>query len=553
VPASEQRAYAAAILDQHPGDARIAQTESWRAIAKYMNYLSSWEFSRGARESHEKLDAEAVYAVDDSESVVRSMTTWLADRLDTMSGYQWGAPLLANARTTIYEYEVDPPNAVREALLLGSPQQLWVADVAANRMVSVDLATGAQTSHEVPSDQLMSPHSLHRDAAGNLWVTPLFNSIVAYRDLAAGTWKTWKLATPDGKRPGIHDLSFGHDHNLKTDAEGRIWFSDIGNNAVGYFDPADGASRVWTAPPSPGRPGRTALYGLSMTKDGSQVWYSQLANGTFGGFDIAKQEFIGPFQFPDPNAGPRRISISDDDVLYMALYGSGQLAEFDTKTRRMIAVHDLPDTGSAPYTTTWDDVRKVVWIGTANGDVIYRFDPRTREFGVLPLPRERAFLRMIDVDPRTGVLVTSYANIVDVVQGPRMALVIDPGDGAYPEKFSLPANLGSASRPAASPAPAKVAAATTDGARLFEEKRCYICHEVGTMSLGPPLRAIAVRHAAQRAAMVEPLARKIVHGGGGAWGVVPMVPNQWVSLDEARVLAEWILSQSDASPPEPGA
>ena len=31
----------------------------------------------------------------------------------------------------------------------------------------------------------------------------------------------------------------------------------------------------------------------------------------------------------------------------------------------------------------------------------------------------------------TGNLVTSYANIVEHVHGPRMALIIDPGDGAY--------------------------------------------------------------------------------------------------------------------------
>jgi cytochrome c len=41
--------------------------------------------------------------------------------------------------------------------------------------------------------------------------------------------------------------------------------------------------------------------------------------------------------------------------------------------------------------------------------------------------------------------------------------------------------------------------------------------------------------------MVDVLARKIVHGGGGSWGVVPMVPNQWVSLEEARAMADWIL------------
>ena len=84
-------------------------------------------------------------------------------------------------------------------------------------------------------------------------------------------------------------------------------------------------------------------------------------------------------------------------------------------------------------------------------------------------------------------------------------------------------------------------AAEPPGARLFEEKRCYICHEMDKVSLGPPLKAIAARHSARRDVMAEVLARKIVHGGGGNWGVVPMVPNQWVNLGEARVLADWIL------------
>ncbi|HMB72681.1 MAG TPA: hypothetical protein VKQ06_03860, partial [Gammaproteobacteria bacterium] len=154
-----------------------------------------------------------------------------------------------------------------------------------------------------------------------------------------------------------------------------------------------------------------------------------------------QQEYIGPFQLPDRNAGPRRISIDDEDVLYLALYGSGQLAQFDTRTRQMIGIYDLPDTASAPYATTWDPVRRVVWIATSNADVIYRFDPQSKAFGVLPMPRTQAFLRMIDVDPRTGVLISSYANIVDVVQGPRMALIIDPGDGAYPETFTLASRM----------------------------------------------------------------------------------------------------------------
>jgi cytochrome c len=90
--------------------------------------------------------------------------------------------------------------------------------------------------------------------------------------------------------------------------------------------------------------------------------------------------------------------------------------------------------------------------------------------------------------------------------------------------------------------PLTASAVETDGAKLFEQKRCYICHDKSTVSLGPPLVAIAARHGAQREVMIDVLARKIVHGGGGNWGVVPMVPNQWVTIDEARVLSRWILA-----------
>src|SRR5690606_154834 len=127
--------------------------------------------------------------------------------------------------------------AVREALLLGTPPRLWVADVSANRIVSIDIASGAQVDYEVPSDVLMSPHSLHRGADGALWVTPLFNGIVARLQPDSGAWRVWPLRTVDGRVPGIHDLSFGWEHELLTDAAGRIWYSDIGNNAIGYFDP----------------------------------------------------------------------------------------------------------------------------------------------------------------------------------------------------------------------------------------------------------------------------------------------------------------------------
>jgi cytochrome c len=83
-----------------------------------------------------------------------------------------------------------------------------------------------------------------------------------------------------------------------------------------------------------------------------------------------------------------------------------------------------------------------------------------------------------------------------------------------------------------------------DAETLMERAMCYACHQMESVSLGPPWRAIAARHSVRRELMTDVLASKIVHGGGGNWGIVPMVPNQRVTLAEARIMAEWVLEQN---------
>lgn len=92
-----------------------------------------------------------------------------------------------------------------------------------------------------------------------------------------------------------------------------------------------------------------------------------------------------------------------------------------------------------------------------------------------------------------------------------------------------------------------LAAEDPDGAALTEQKRCNACHHETEPLLGPPYIAIAARHAAQLEALgdgiVEVLAQKIISGGAGNWGVVPMVPNEHVTIEQARAMARWILEQ----------
>jgi cytochrome c len=77
---------------------------------------------------------------------------------------------------------------------------------------------------------------------------------------------------------------------------------------------------------------------------------------------------------------------------------------------------------------------------------------------------------------------------------------------------------------------------------LALKNHCDECHSVDATRIGPPFVAVAIRHRAEGPAAVEALAQKIVHGGAGNWGDIPMIPNERVSLDDARALARWVLS-----------
>lgn len=92
-----------------------------------------------------------------------------------------------------------------------------------------------------------------------------------------------------------------------------------------------------------------------------------------------------------------------------------------------------------------------------------------------------------------------------------------------------------------------------NGGELAQEKRCYACHAMSEPLIGPPYLAIAALHAnADRDIIVEVLARKIIIGGAGNWGVVPMVPSEHVTSEEARTIAAWILDLQEPQPARRG-
>lgn len=77
---------------------------------------------------------------------------------------------------------------------------------------------------------------------------------------------------------------------------------------------------------------------------------------------------------------------------------------------------------------------------------------------------------------------------------------------------------------------------------LAKAKNCMACHAMDRKLVGPSYKDIAKRYANNPKA-VELMATKIIRGGSGVWGAIPMPANPQVSQAEATRLATWLLAQ----------
>lgn len=76
---------------------------------------------------------------------------------------------------------------------------------------------------------------------------------------------------------------------------------------------------------------------------------------------------------------------------------------------------------------------------------------------------------------------------------------------------------------------------------LATSKACMACHSVDKKMVGPAFKDVAAKYAGQKDAAGK-LAAKVIKGGSGVWGQVPMPPNASVNEADAKKLVNWVLS-----------
>lgn len=77
---------------------------------------------------------------------------------------------------------------------------------------------------------------------------------------------------------------------------------------------------------------------------------------------------------------------------------------------------------------------------------------------------------------------------------------------------------------------------------LARNKNCGACHALDRKLIGPAFTAISERYRGATPDQRGLLEQKILNGGSGVWGQIPMPANPQVSPSEAQQLVSWILS-----------
>jgi cytochrome c len=98
------------------------------------------------------------------------------------------------------------------------------------------------------------------------------------------------------------------------------------------------------------------------------------------------------------------------------------------------------------------------------------------------------------------------------------------------------ASLASASTPTTG-----AAATLMPPADLFKKQNCVACHAANSKLVGPSLAEIATKYKTQ-ANSDTTLTDKVLKGGAGAWGAIPMPAQSQLSAADAQALVKWILT-----------
>ena len=111
--------------------------------------------------------------------------------------------------------------------------------------------------------------------------------------------------------------------------------------------------------------------------------------------------------------------------------------------------------------------------------------------------------------------------------------------------FAFACNSSDEQKPADEPKVDTVATAPAlpdnRGLELIGASDCTTCHAIDKKNIGPAYVDVAAKYE-NTPAVIDTLVSKVIHGGSGNWGTVPMTPHPTLPEADVREMIQYIMS-----------
>lgn len=203
------------------------------------------------------------------------------------------------------------------------------------------------------------PHDIVVDGNGIVWYTAIGANKIGRFDPATEQFREFDIPTPSS-RP----------HGLVADGDGNIWFTEQGASKIGRLDPATGEIEEFPTP-TPGSGPHTPIMGDAV------LWFTEQNASKMGRLDVETGEIV-EFPTPTPNSSPYGIILDADGNPWYAALAAHRIAKVDAGTGE-ITEYPTPTTGSGTRRIAIDSEGKL-WFTEYNAGKIGSFNPSSGEF-----------------------------------------------------------------------------------------------------------------------------------------------------------------------------
>jgi virginiamycin B lyase len=281
--------------------------------------------------------------------------------------------LPAFAQVTVQEYAVERGHRLHDVWADPSPNgPVWISAQGSGHLGVLD-PKSAKVEF-LPLGSGSSPHGVIQHADGSVWLTDGGQNAIVRVEPKSRVVTVWKLPEQAGYA------------NLNTaifDGKGLHWFT--GQSGVyGSLDPKSGNMKVFSAPRGRGP------YGIHVTPQG-EVYYVSLAGSFLGRINAdGKTTVIEP---PTKAQGARRVWSDSKGDLWLAEWNSGNLSRYTPKTGAW-KTYKAPGEAPRVYAVYVDETDKP-WIAEWSSQTMMRFDPATEKFETFKSSSGTANVRQI--------------------------------------------------------------------------------------------------------------------------------------------------------------